>query len=575
MSVSLKNARGRVCELSMRSAVGIVAALWLAGSFAACGESEKGVGEDCTTGEREVELCENGDEVTRTCVEGAWVHEGVCSGDDGTGDCAGHSDGEVHVACGRNGRGVRTLTCEDGEVIRSGGCDDNDVCDADALRENVPCGGIFGATTTVCEREDAQDTDSPYIWHASTCEVRQVALGGENGCAITYEDRVVCWGDNANGQLGRGDTNPAEGPLASREVLVAADTPLKNVEKVSVGVGFACAMTQRDGDEGGEVYCWGRHLQNGQGSTKHFATKVNLVGPATDLASGEGHSCVIVQRDDEKSVYCWGTNGDGQLGNGSTSSSSTAGEVELPADFEVKDLRLAYFQSCAIAEAATEYGPRDIACWGLNKRLTAGLPGEGQRVLEPMVLPYAGLGESPLAMTSRNLCVLTAAPLGPVQQQYVKLGCIGEASAAHPDADGGSDHSDYYASVYFESDFSPGLEDWPTPLRILGNGSGGSTPPANICVLDRRDKDPDQHLWCWGANAEGSLGRGFEDEDEGTLGELAEPQMVQLEDDPSTYLDDVQTFAVGPYQVCAITGEGRLYCTGQGMSGTGRMGEMR
>lgn len=543
--------------------------------LSACNNAEEGAGgtDDCAEGQEEIHPCPDGADEVRICVDGTWMVQEACPTTEEPASCEDVVDGEIYTTCGYNDRGVRTHQCKNGEVVSVGGCDDPDECTAESIQEKQKCpDGKFASHTKSCVLEDENDPDSPYVWSASDCEVTSLDISASNGCVITHDKRVACWGDNSVGQLGRGNTNSEYGVLGANPVIFYDNSRLEDVKKVAVGMDFACALTELQDTGGGDVYCWGKREATSHATDKSVATLVEgLDGRALDISTGNSHACAIVETEDGNGVQCWGTNGDSQLGNNSTTASRTPVRVVLPADLVPETLQLAYHQSCVIGAADAPFAPRPIACWGLNKRLTAGLPNEGNRVWEPTELPVRGLGEQPLALTSRNLCVVTADPIGSVVQQYVKLACIGEGTAAHPDSDGATDHDEYYASVHFESDFSPGDPDYPTPVRLGGSGDTGSPAPTTMCAIDRADMDLRTQLWCWGANASGALGRGYAGTDEGTLGELAMPQAVQLLSEDTEYLEDVQAFATSPYSVCALTGAGKLYCSGAWGAPDGRM----
>jgi len=68
------------------------------------------------------------------------------------------------------------------------------------------------------------------------------------------------------------------------------------------------------------VQCWGINVYSelGDGSTTNSATPVNVIGLsglATALTAGFNHTCVVISGG---AVQCWGLNGFGQLGNGSS-----------------------------------------------------------------------------------------------------------------------------------------------------------------------------------------------------------------------------------------------------------------
>jgi alpha-tubulin suppressor-like RCC1 family protein len=73
--------------------------------------------------------------------------------------------------------------------------------------------------------------------------VRKVTAGGQHTCALRADRRVACWGDNALGQLGTGDT--------SQRLLPTVALDFAEGDDVTAGGEFTCARNA------GGVYCWG------------------------------------------------------------------------------------------------------------------------------------------------------------------------------------------------------------------------------------------------------------------------------------------------------------------------------
>jgi alpha-tubulin suppressor-like RCC1 family protein len=182
-----------------------------------------------------------------------------------------------------------------------------------------------------------------------------VAAGGLHSCALRSNGTVVCWGHNGEGQLGDGTTNHSDVPV---EVIGVADA-----SAVAAGKSHSCAVL---GD--GSVKCWGDNLHgqfgsrtnarfnpqavevrdisnvatlsyggvlsgcairrggalicwNDRGRLDILANPDDIISPpqqrldgVTAVAAGDAHICAI---DEKETVHCWGSNGSGQLGNGS------------------------------------------------------------------------------------------------------------------------------------------------------------------------------------------------------------------------------------------------------------------
>lgn len=153
----------------------------------------------------------------------------------------------------------------------------------------------------------------------SSTQLAQIAGGTFHTCAVASDSSVVCWGDNIFGQLGDGTTTERRRPVAINTTGAAAG---KVLTKVSAGVFHSCALA-----DDGTGLCWGENsmgqLGDGTTNTSSVPVAVDASGvlagkKVTDLSSGGQHVCATV---DDASGACWGDNSYGQLGDGTTTGS--------------------------------------------------------------------------------------------------------------------------------------------------------------------------------------------------------------------------------------------------------------
>jgi alpha-tubulin suppressor-like RCC1 family protein len=182
----------------------------------------------------------------------------------------------------------------------------------------------------------------------------QVASGFGHTCALDDEGGVWCWGANLEGQLGLGNT---EGVDTSTPAAVESAAIF-----VSVGVGdfHTCAL-----DDSGTAHCWGVNDQGQVGDGTNEARDVPVpVADGhvfTDLAVGGAHSCGIVSLDE---AYCWGDDSAGQLGDADSGSRNVPVPIalELNGGDQVRPVTITAGAShtCVLDPNRTSY------CWGNN-----------------------------------------------------------------------------------------------------------------------------------------------------------------------------------------------------------------
>lgn len=147
--------------------------------------------------------------------------------------------------------------------------------------------------------------------------IRSVAAGGAHSLALKEDGTVWAWGYNGQGQLGTGSTTDSWVP-----VQVAG---LTGVVAIAAGGFHSLAV-----DSGGRVHAWGWNgvgaLGQGHTSDRPLPTAVpfNVSSDAVGVAGGAYHSLVVWR---DGTVWSFGWNGLGQLGNGSTTDSSRPARI--------------------------------------------------------------------------------------------------------------------------------------------------------------------------------------------------------------------------------------------------------
>ena len=134
--------------------------------------------------------------------------------------------------------------------------------------------------------------------------VKYVATGDPFACAVLASGAVSCWGRNDQSELG---TAPDSEDHA-KPIVVAG---LTAITKIAAAESHACALTAA-----GDVFCWGDNTdgEGGRGTqtTGEAVGPVPGLSKVLELAVGADHVCARREGD----VYCWGANKSGQLGDG-------------------------------------------------------------------------------------------------------------------------------------------------------------------------------------------------------------------------------------------------------------------
>jgi len=154
--------------------------------------------------------------------------------------------------------------------------------------------------------------------------VASLSSGGSGYCALLNSGGVDCWGSNSDGELGNGLTSDSDVPVEVEGVNGVG--LLSGVASLSSGGIGQCAVLTSGG-----VDCWGRvAFSNGivSDSDVPVAVKgvngVGLLSGVASLSSGVSGYCALLT---SGGVDCWGSNSDGELGNGLTSDSDVPVEV--------------------------------------------------------------------------------------------------------------------------------------------------------------------------------------------------------------------------------------------------------
>lgn len=182
----------------------------------------------------------------------------------------------------------------------------------------------------------------------STADWASASAGGAHSCAVRTDNSLWCWGSNDSGQLGLGD-------------LVERLTPTRvgtaSWSAVSTGLAHTCGIETATP---GSLWCWGdnHYGQLGVGDTTNRVTPAQVTHDFswTFLADGGSHTCAI---DTQGSLWCWGYNLHGQLGVGDTDQHNSPTQVGSSTDWA--SVGAGNLHTCATRADAS------LWCWGWNR----------------------------------------------------------------------------------------------------------------------------------------------------------------------------------------------------------------
>jgi alpha-tubulin suppressor-like RCC1 family protein len=364
---------------------------------------------------------------------------------------------------------------------------------------------------------------------------RDVFAGNFYACGVTTNDRAYCWGFGENGQLGLGQI--AAVPTMSRNApswpVTQSDTlggPYPTFREIAGGRSHSCGVTIARG-----LMCWGFNpdsrafsatLQQVNAvliqsvssvrtvSTGESFTCVTHLGGAPEcsgtnesgelnaepapvsgyafIVAGERHGCGFAKRGGADTSrarvpLCWGLNGSGQLGNGTTDNKLVPDSVKMPAGvagFDSTSLVAGAAHTCALTPAGEAY------CWGSNEfgQLGAGMPFTRDTVPRAVDMSEA-VAFSRLYAGEYHTCGLTAQGEAFCwgRNDFGQLdGSVSNRVAVPKRVPGGQ-----FQNLALGERFTCGIRFGITP-RVIAFGSLG---------------DPGT-VQCWGNNAFGQLGTG-------------------------------------------------------------------
>ena len=286
---------------------------------------------------------------------------------------------------------------------------------------------------------------------------------GKFSVALDTAGAVWTWGNNQQGQLGNGSNTSASTP--------AQVSGLSGVTAITAGGGHGLTLLNN-----GTVWGWGLNssgeLGNSTTTNSNIPVEVNgseglinvgTIGAVTAVAAGDSHSLAVLI---DGSVWAWGDNSEGELGNGSTTSSSIPGVVNGVSGVTAVAAGLTY--SLALKSDGT------VWAWGEN---SAGQLGNGSTTNSSTPVQVSGLtGVTAIAASNAHSVALLNDGTVRAWGDNSK-GALGNGSDTNSS----------------------------TPVQVSGlSGVSAIGAGANHSLALKSDGT----VWAWGGNGVGQLGNG-------------------------------------------------------------------
>jgi alpha-tubulin suppressor-like RCC1 family protein len=356
-----------------------------------------------------------------------------------------------------------------------------------------------------------------------------VAAGAHHSLALAGNGTALSWGLNSQGQLGDNSTTQSSSPVLVKGV--GGGGVLSDIIAIAPGDAHTLALKSN-----GTVFGWGcnAHGRLGNNSAADSSSPVQVVGSSgsgylsnvTAVAAGGGHSVALLSNG---TVWAWGYNEFGQIGNGATSSGNNLLPVQV---LTAPGVPLANVIAIATGWSHTIALKSDgtVWAWGYNNYGQLGYNGTTNSSYAAQV---SSLGDV-VAITARMSHTVALKSDGTVWAWgYNEFGQLGKSASTSPN---------------------------PTPAQVSGVTDVIAIAAGSSHTLVLKS---DGKVWAFGNNSQGQLGNST---NSWTSNPNPTPAQV-YGPDGSSYLTDVSALAVGYNHNIALKSDGTIWTWGGGDSG--------
>lgn len=403
--------------------------------------------------------------------------------------------GKVYYSGNGNGYdGDLDFTPTDGNVIDVS-INDTDYCirgySSRGTKKSIYDAFIKESTVGVCDQlvpSAAALADSPALASNVPLTWRQVTTGFEFACGIANNFKAYCWGWNSNGQLGNNSADNEDHTYPVAVYTTGTQMDGKAIKSISAGSDSTCAIDSDD-----KAYCWGGNGEGELGNNlyptpSYVPSPVTTTGTAMDgktflsISVGEDHACAVAS---DHQAYCWGADYDHQLGNIPGGESHTAVAVYTGGTLNgktVKYMSTSSRHTCVIASDDKAY------CWGDNG--------------------YGGLGNNDDSSSAAPVAVDMS---GAISGKTIKSIAVGTYHTCAIASDGQAYCWGWNNYGQLGNNTIPVNSLVPAPIVTAGTPLDGKTilsisasgSSYHTCAIAYDNK-----VYCWGENSNGAVGDG-------------------------------------------------------------------
>ena len=351
---------------------------------------------------------------------------------------------------------------------------------------------------------------TPQLGMTTLTALSQIATGALHTLALKTDGTVWASGYNNNGQLGINNTTKQTSPVQVLKGSSSSATDyLTGVVQVAAG-GYHSLAVKNDGT----VWAWGLNDngQLGDGTTINRLSPVQVLGVGgsgfltgvVQVAAGGSHSLAVKN---DGTVWAWGQNTSGQLGDNSTTNRSTPVQVLKGASLSVTDYLTGVVQICGgHAHSVAMKSDGTVFAWGNNMN---GQLGDGTNTSSPIPV------QAVKGASSSSTAYLTGVVQISVGNQYsMALKSDGTVFAWGSSSNGQLGDGTFGSGTYN-----------PAPVQVKGvGGTGNLTGVSQVCCVSTTAAalKSDGTVYTWGDGSKGQLGDGS------TTGTQATPVKTSL-----------------------------------------------